>query len=124
MPTRLTLLFVFVVFAWPPYTAFAEKLGGAANGPAISAAAAPAPRSFSVHDANGDNLLSRSEYRNLVEHIEARRRTAKRPMRRVWPPMPFEAIDANGDEFISEDELVSALNERLRQRRREKHWYR
>ena len=79
-----------------------------------------APRAFSVHDADGDGLLSRDEYRKFVQHVQARHEATGRPMNRVWPPLRFEVIDRNGNGFITEDELISALNLRLRQHRRER----
>lgn len=73
---------------------------------------------FSVHDIDKSGTLSKEEYQLLVEQVELRRKSTGRPMRRFSPALSFDEIDINKDGQISEDELLSALNNRLRQHRR------
>lgn len=73
---------------------------------------------FSVYDSDKDGFLSRSEYRNFVEHIEIKRKAKGKPEKRYKPPLNFDEIDTDGDGYISEDEMISALNKRLQKHRR------
>ncbi len=73
---------------------------------------------FSIHDIDKSGTLSEAEYQQLVEHVELRRKSTGRPMRRFSPTLSFEEIDTNKDGFISEDEMISALNKRLKKHRR------
>lgn len=78
----------------------------------------PCSRTFSIYDTDRNGSLSRDEYRQLVEQIEIRRKLTGRKMRRYLPPLRFEEIDSNYDEYLTEDEMISALNKRLRKHRR------
>jgi len=73
---------------------------------------------FSIHDIDKSGTLSEVEYQQLIEHVELRRKSTGRPMRRFSPTLWFEEIDTNKDGYISEDEMISALNKRLKEHRR------
>lgn len=73
---------------------------------------------FSIHDIDKSGTLNKEEYRQFVEHIESRRESTGRPMRRYSPPLRFEEIDSNNDGYISEDEMILVLNKRLQKHRR------
>ena len=88
------------------------------NSPESNKNVLPCSRAFSIYDIDRDGSLSRDEYRQFVEQIEIRRNATGRPMRRYSPPLLFEEIDSNKDEYLTEDEMISALNKRLRKHRR------
>jgi Ca2+-binding EF-hand superfamily protein len=78
----------------------------------------PGSRVFSVHDIDKNGSISREEYRHFVEQIEIRQRATGRPMRRYSQPLRFEVIDSNDNGYLTEDEMISALNKRLKKHRR------
>jgi len=77
----------------------------------------PCSRVFSIYDIDRNGSLSREEYHQFVAQIEIKRKSTGRPMRRYSPPLRFEEIDSNNDEYLTEDEMISALNKRLRKHR-------
>lgn len=88
------------------------------NNPEDNKKVLPCSRAFSIYDIDRNGSLGRDEYRQFVEQIEIRRNSTGRPMRRYSPPLLFEEIDSNKDEYLTEDEMISALNKRLRKHRR------
>jgi hypothetical protein len=84
----------------------------------------PGSRVFSIHDVDKNGSLSREEYHYFVEQIEILHRTTGRPMRRYSQPLRFEEIDSNDDGYLTEDEMISALNKRLKKHRRYRYRYR
>jgi len=78
----------------------------------------PGCRAFSIYDADQNGSLNRDEYHQLVEQIEIRRSEKGHHGRRNMPPLGYEEVDSNKDGLINEDEMISALNRRLRKHRR------
>lgn len=78
----------------------------------------PALGAFSIHDKDQNGSLSRDEYDDFLTKIEDRRKETGRPMHRFSSLLRFEDIDTNNDEGLTEDEILAALNNRLRKNRR------
>lgn len=74
--------------------------------------------SFTIHDSNRDGLLNKQEYQHFVEQLTNRHRANSHPLQPAPPPLRFEIIDSNSDGNITEEEMIEALNQRLRQQRR------
>ena len=81
---------------------------------------------FSIHDTNHDGLRDKFEYQQFISHRKRRNDDSSKPHRRRSSRFEFEEIDADGDGYITEDEIIVALNRRLRKQRRyrarEGHW--
>lgn len=73
---------------------------------------------FTIHDSNKDGYLSKTEYDEFVTQRDYKRRKSGRPMRRFSIPLEFNEIDSNHDQLINEEEMIDALNKRLRKHRR------
>ncbi len=69
------------------------------------------PPTFSVHDADRDNYLSRDEFAALRAQCQARSCETGRPRCAL---LDFDTLDANHDGRISEEELVEMLGRRYR----------
>lgn len=84
----------------------------------------PGNGSFSIHDLDGNGVLSRAEYERFLATLEQRRRATGKPGRGVPPPLRFEEIDRDRDGNLSEEEMISALNQRLKRHRhyRNRRW--
>lgn len=87
------------------------------NGPATSVVP-PRAAVFSVHDSNQDGYLDRAEYQHLLENLNIRHNAGHCRHNKPARLLGFDEIDRDANGFLSEDEMVSALNKRLRQHRR------
>lgn len=95
---------------------------GVAN--SSSKSADPSPASFSIHDTNGDGYIDRQEYQTFRQQARAARTARGRGPGSFFPLLELDAIDHNADGKIGESEMVSALRERLHQRRRHRRGHR
>jgi EF-hand domain pair len=86
-----------------------------------SKGAAALPASFSIHDTNQDGYIDRQEYQRFREQVRAAPRARGRGPRSWLPLLEFETIDQNADGRVSEAEMVSTLQQRLHERRRQRH---
>lgn len=85
--------------------------------------APPSPAWFSVHDANQDGYIDRQEYQAFRQQVQTTRTARGRGPRSFFSLLEFDTIDQNADGKIGESEMVSALQERLHQRRRHRRGY-
>ena len=74
-------------------------------------------RVFSVHDQNRDGFLNQKEYEHFYKQMTQLRQLRGRSHRHM-PLYLFGEIDHNEDGLIDEEEMISAMNERLRKHRR------
>jgi len=74
---------------------------------------------FSVHDLDGDGVLSRDEYARLIEHLQAHRRASGRPHWHYTAPLEFETLDMDADGFVNEVEMIEQLRRQHQHRQRE-----
>ena len=65
---------------------------------------------YSVHDADRDGYLDRAEFEKFV--------AAKRKRSRGSDNWDFDSIDSDGDNKISEQEMVNALIENIKRKKR------
>lgn len=71
-------------------------------------------RGFSVHDRDGDNALSATEYAALREQCRAHRDARGRARCDPTRLLSFEMLDGDDDGRVTEAELVGALGARHR----------
>lgn len=117
-PTSLLFAIASILLLSSPFIVSDLLAAPPQNGLGSNKMVHPGSRAFSIHDIDQNGSLSREEYSQLVEQIEIRRKATGRPMHRYSPSLRFEEIDGNGDDYITEDEMISALNKRLKKHRR------
>lgn len=109
----VSILLAFLVFG-AGQSAVAGPLDGQQRNPMNR-------RAFSIHDTDLDGYLSRSEFQN-IRRAEKGQGKEEAQSRGAGPRfLQFNRVDTDHDGLVSEDELVDALNQRLKAHRQHRY---